>query len=233
MVNYANGKIYKIEAMNAPPDEKVYVGSTTKPYLSQRMDAHRSAYKRWQEGKIRKVMSFDLFDKFGVENCVIVLLENVNVKTKDELQARERYYITSTNCLNKCIPLRTDADYRTDNKEKISLYYQNNKDKIKTYNKNYAIENKEKQTIYKKKYNEQNAEKIKENKKKYNDNNIEKIKKYKQEYRRQNIELIINNHGEVHDCPCGSTYTKCHKARHDKTKKHNDYIKSMEENKNI
>ena len=42
MVNYDNGKIYKIKSNQT---NKIYVGSTTKTYLSQRMDQHRSAVK--------------------------------------------------------------------------------------------------------------------------------------------------------------------------------------------
>ena len=30
------------------------VGSTTKKYLSQRMDNHRNCYKRWKDGKTNK-----------------------------------------------------------------------------------------------------------------------------------------------------------------------------------
>lgn len=39
MVNYKDGKIYKIVSSQTA---KIYIGSTTKKYLSQRMDDHRS-----------------------------------------------------------------------------------------------------------------------------------------------------------------------------------------------
>ncbi len=52
-------------------------------------------------------MSFDLFEKYGVENCKIILLENVNALTKDELRAIEGNYIRNMNCVNKYIPDRT------------------------------------------------------------------------------------------------------------------------------
>ncbi len=48
MVNYENGKIYKIESHLG---DKLYIGSTTKQYLSQRMDKHRTDYKQWLNGK--------------------------------------------------------------------------------------------------------------------------------------------------------------------------------------
>ena len=48
MVNYGNGKIYKIECLTTG---LIYVGSTTKQYLSQRMDKHRMEYRYWKTKK--------------------------------------------------------------------------------------------------------------------------------------------------------------------------------------
>ena len=50
MVNYGNGKIYKIEPICDHDEGEVYIGSTTKDYLSQRMDTHRADYKSWLKG---------------------------------------------------------------------------------------------------------------------------------------------------------------------------------------
>ena len=52
MVNYNNGKIYKIEPIVDHDEGDIYIGSTTKHYLSQRMDKHRGNYKSWKNGKI-------------------------------------------------------------------------------------------------------------------------------------------------------------------------------------
>ena len=71
MVNYSNGKIYKIESHLG---DKIYIGSTTKEYLSQRMDNHRGHYKVWKNGQGNKTTSFELFDEYGIENCKIVSL---------------------------------------------------------------------------------------------------------------------------------------------------------------
>ena len=61
MVNYSNGKIYKIEPLEGEEGD-VYIGSTTKQYLSQRMVEHRDSYKRWKSGaKIGKTSSYILF----------------------------------------------------------------------------------------------------------------------------------------------------------------------------
>ena len=75
MVNYSNSKVYKNEPIVEHEESDIYIGSTTKHYLSQRMDAHRADYKQWKDEKHNKTTSFDLFDKYGLENCQIVLLE--------------------------------------------------------------------------------------------------------------------------------------------------------------
>ena len=135
MVNYSNGKIYKIEPIVDHLEDEIYIGSTTKQYLSQRMDNHRCCYKRWKDDKYHKFTVFDLFDKYGIDNCKIYLLESVNATTKDELLAREGHYIRTLKCVNRCIVGRTNKEYKNDNKETITeqnkQYYHNNIDKIK------------------------------------------------------------------------------------------------------
>ena len=101
MVNYSNGKIYKIEPICDHDEGDIYIGSTTKLYLCQRMDEHRSKYKQWKNNKFHKIQVFEIFDKFGVSNCQIVLIETVNTESKDELLAREKHYIKSVKCVNK------------------------------------------------------------------------------------------------------------------------------------
>jgi len=100
MVNYSNGKIYKIVPTNG--DDICYVGSTTKQYLSQRMDSHRNDFKKWQKNTQKeKTSSVELFEKYGLENCKIVLIENFPCNSKDELEKKEGEYIKTLNCINK------------------------------------------------------------------------------------------------------------------------------------
>ena len=131
MVNYGNGKIYKIESITG--EGPIYIGSTTKQYLCQRMDEHRKQYKSWKVGKQNKTMSYEIFDTFGVENCQITLLETCPCETKDELTKRESHYIKSLQCINKNIANRNQKQYYEDNKEKLKTYREDNKEKIHEY----------------------------------------------------------------------------------------------------
>ena len=74
--------------------------------------------------------SFQIFDN---NNYDIILIENYPCERKDELHARERYYIESLKCVNKQFPGRTKNEYCKIHKEDI-----------KQYNAQYRNENKEK-----------------------------------------------------------------------------------------
>ncbi len=87
---------------------------------------------------------YDIFDQFETANCQITLIENVECVSKDELLARERHYIKTMECVNKCIPLRTAKEYSFDNRERYRKYYHEHKDQKVAYDKQYMIENREK-----------------------------------------------------------------------------------------
>lgn len=134
-MDYQKGKIYKIESHLG---DKIYIGSTTKEYLSQRMTAHRGDYNSWKKGNNQgKISSFELFEEYGVENCNIFLLEQCPCNSKDELRAKEGYYIKILKCVNKLIPGRTVKE----NKEQ---YYKYNKVSILENRKLFYLDNKEK-----------------------------------------------------------------------------------------
>ena len=99
--DYTNGKIYKIEPNCEHDEGDVYVGCTTKKYLSQRMTSHKYKYNDWVKNPdTSKTSSFTLFEKYGIVNCNIILLESVKANSFDELKSREAYYIKSMKSFN-------------------------------------------------------------------------------------------------------------------------------------
>jgi len=142
MVNYSNGKIYKIVCDTTG---LIYVGSTTKQYLSNRISEHRAEYRYWKEGNGR--CSSSAFKVLEADNYSIVLLESVDCKTKDELCTRERHYIETLKCVNKVIPSRKDKERNQDNKEKRAerdkVYRKANKEHISEVCKKYKETHKE------------------------------------------------------------------------------------------
>ena len=117
MVNYQLGKIYKI-IDNTNGD--IYIGSTCEPNLARRLATHMGDYKKYLEGKRGNITSFQIFAN---NNYNIILIELYPCNSKDELHARERYYIESLKCVNKQFPGRTQKEYRETHKEALTEYY--------------------------------------------------------------------------------------------------------------
>ena len=139
MTNYNEGKIYKIESHLG---DMIYIGSTTLKYLCDRMAGHRYYYKKsMTDNSVKQLTSFKVFSEYGVENCKIVLIESYPCKSKDELFAREAFYIRSMNCANKVIPDRkideyyTTPEYKERSCRDARKYYSVNKEVILKNNK--------------------------------------------------------------------------------------------------
>ena len=123
-------------------------------------------------------------------------MEKIEYETKRELLEREGYYIRKYRdiCVNKCVAGRTRLQY-----------YKDNAHKIREVNRQYYRDN---------------ADKIKQ----YCKDNIEKIKDRHRQYRKDNMVKISEQQKEKFECVCGKTYTRTHKARHEKTKIHIKYV---------
>jgi len=152
----------------------------------------------YQEGKYHFATYFDII-KLG--DAKIFLIEKFPCSNKEELEARERYYIKTTDCVNKCQPGRTDKEYREDNKEilkeKNKAYKQANQDKIKAYRESHREAN-----------NKQ--------KKEYRQANKEIIKQKAHEY---SIKRVV--------CECGTEVSQHGLTRHKKTKVHTDAMAKL------
>ena len=154
MVNYELGKIYKIVCNETG---LMYIGCTAQEYLTTRLGGHIRNYKKYLNDKYTFVYSFKVLE---CGNFDIILIENYPCKDKYELQAKERHYIETMDCVNKVIPNRTPKEH-----------YEDNKDKIKEQTKQYYLLNKEKlqeqHKIYTREYYKNNKEKKKEQNRQY------------------------------------------------------------------
>jgi len=125
---YSEGKIYKIIGGN-----ETYIGSTIQT-LDERFKRHTTDYGMWLNGKPTFVSSFQLFDKYGIQNCKINILEPFPCETKQQLREREGYWQRQEVCVNMLIAGRTQKQYNEDNKEKIQekkkQYWEKNKEKL-------------------------------------------------------------------------------------------------------
>tara|TARA_R110000787_G_scaffold213335_1_gene322880 strand:- start:43 stop:582 length:540 start_codon:yes stop_codon:yes gene_type:complete len=174
MPDYSKSKIYKIVCNETGA---TYYGSTVQK-VSERMGKHRS----------RMVCSSRQIIERG--NYGYSLVEEFSCDTKEQLHARERWYIENNDCVNKQIPTRTRKEYNEANREKIQE--QRNE------------------------YREANKEKIQE----YYQANKEKIQEQKKEYYEANKEKIREKIRERVVCECGCEVNKNELPRHRRSKKH-------------
>ena len=115
MNKYQNGKIYKIVDVGY---NKCYIGSTCEE-LSPRMARHRYMFTQHStKGKESYRSCNCLFEEFGVENVKIEEIEKYPCNDRDELLAREGYYIQNTDCNNKKVAGRTFKGWYNDNRDK-------------------------------------------------------------------------------------------------------------------
>lgn len=180
---YQRGKIYKIIS---PHTEKIYIGSTTKPTLAQRLAGHTRHYKNYLAGKHNYVTSFEILQQLEYK---IVLIESFPCNSRDELLACEQRHIdlAGKSCANK-------------HKAFTGLTE-------REYNQQY------------------NAQ--------YYEENCEEIKQKTAQYRKENKDKISQWQKQKHTCPCGGQYTSVHKTHHEKSIKHQTYLRQTAINKLI
>ena len=132
-MDYKNGKIYQI--LNNVNDD-IYVGSTCQA-LSKRMYQHRSTCNNSYDAKAKL---YQLMREIGQDNFYIELIETYPCNSKEELNAKEGYYIRERATLNMAIAGRKPKQYKEENKEHIKQtnkqYRENNKEHILEKQKN-------------------------------------------------------------------------------------------------
>ena len=197
MVNYKNGKIYKIECGITG---MVYIGSTTKETVAQRLSEHVSKYKRWLRLE-KAATNYSSFEIIKNGNYKIYLIELFPCNSKDELTSREgeliRQFKLDLTCVNNNVAGRTKHEYEIENKSKRS-----------EKSKEYRILNKDKIE----------ALRIRNN---------DKMVKYRSDYYAENKDKIKEKKAEKESCLCGSCYTKHTRSRHIKTQKHINFTNAQ------
>jgi len=192
MVNYNNGKVYKIINENR---EIVYIGSTAQVMLCDRYKTH----------------------SHKAPNHKIILIENYSCNSKEELCKREQEIIDEhSNLLNKLRAFRSEEYIKEYRKEITKEYRENNKEKIKEKKKEYDENNKEKIKEQKKEWYENNKDQMKEYNKEWYENNKEKLKEKRKEHYENNKDKLK----EKITCEyCNCEIQKCNLRKHQKSLK--------------
>ena len=165
MVNYNNGKIYKIIDNTT---DNFYLGSTAYPELYQRLDKHRGYRKEFLKTGKKFITSKIILDN---EDYKIILLELFPCGSRDELRAQEQSWMDNLRCENMVNKYNAKGPNLEKNKITSKKYYDNNKDEIIEKQKIYRDAHKEEMVEYSKTYRDTHKNEIKEQQKLYRYNN--------------------------------------------------------------
>jgi len=175
---------------------KSYVGSTKN--IKKRIVYH----KGFLYNKTCRQYNFKLYkyirENGGWENVIFHILQECN---EDVRYIVEDFYIKHYNCELNSVGAILDLE------------------KQKEYKKKYNMK-------YGKDYYQENKEELIDNAKEYYKNNKQKVLQYQKEYAEKNEEKIKARRKIKFTCVCGSTLLKIDKRRHERTIKHQDYLKS-------
>lgn len=110
MPDYSKAKIYKIVS---DVDDEVYIGATCGS-LAHRMSVHRATSRN----KPERCLYAHVDALGGWQHFSIILVEDFPCERKEQLSARERYWVEEMSTLNMCIPGRTVAEYNATHRDK-------------------------------------------------------------------------------------------------------------------
>ena len=234
LTDYSNCCIYKIYCLD-PEIKDIYVGSTTNfraRYMQHRASCINNSN---QKSNLKLVYNF-MRENGGHENWEMEIIEKFSCKSKTELLWKERqWYDKLKPKLNIKKPVETREEYNerkrlawvrsAPEKKRIKLekhreWYQKNREEILLQIK-----------IKKEKAKEREKERERErHKKRYveDEENRKKILEERKKFYQENKDKIRKKQKEKFECECGGRFTTSSKARHQRTKKHQEYLSTIE-----
>jgi hypothetical protein len=205
-IDYSKTIIYKI-VCNDLAITDLYVGHTT--HFTRRKNDHKNTCNNQNKKAYNLKIYKTIRDNQNWDNWSMIQIEAFPCVNGNEARARERYWYEQLNAtLNMVYPQRS--------KQECALaHYEKNKDKINDKQKRWYINNKEHAAAA---YN-----------KEYNSANKQALAKASKAYYESNKDIITQKIKQPYNCDCGSICRINEKSRHFKSKKHQNYIKSLTE----
>ena len=220
--DYSKGVIYKIKCIDRNIKD-IYVGSTTN--FSKRKSQHKYYCNTPQHIKNKFYVYQFIRAHGGWENWKMVSIKLYPCNSKLELRMEEERVIEELeefSTLNRSKAYRSEEqrkeyhqNWQRENPESRRRWYHNNIEERRAKRRIYVKNNKDKKRIWDKINYTKHIDKILENKKKYHQKNREQISE------KRKVEV---------SCPCGSTFQKYEKSRHQRSKKHKTWEQQPEPN---
>jgi hypothetical protein len=128
------GRIYKIWS---PSAGIFYYGSTTMT-VTQRLASHRTEMMRYTKGLRNYCSSYEVLE---FDDAQISTVAEIEYEDRYQLLQLEAFYIKSYDCVNRCVPWRSEKEKKQMRKEYNKAYwtgwYQENKERRRIYNDEY------------------------------------------------------------------------------------------------
>jgi hypothetical protein len=219
MPDYSKGKIYKI-CSDDPDITDVYIGSTVQG-LSARFRCHINKYNKGNSSYSSRV----LFANYGVDKFHIEQLEACNCESKKEMHVREQYHIDNYVCVNK---------------KRAFTSEESQKEHLKLYRENYAIEHGDKikarleetrdimNARARERYNA-NIEKGREKSKKQRKNNPEHCKARDKKYRELRGDILKEQKKKSRSSPEQKLKTQAYNKAYREAKKHATLMEALQQ----
>ena len=237
MVNYNNGKIYKIVDFS---NKNFYVGSTAQPKLCSRLGEHVSKFNCYMRGTNPKYCaSMEILIN---ENYKIFLLETYPCNSKDELNMKEQEHMDKLRCefmVNKQDAYVSKEDMLIKQKK----YQEEHKEHLKEKAKEYREEHKEEISIRKKERRKDNHELILEQERTSYHKHKEQKNERSRQFRKDNPDFVKNRENgyyqkhkdkknarkrEKIECPnCKSIVSRGNLTEHKRTQRCIDFVEKM------
>ena len=207
-IDYSKTHFYKIICRNTNI-KNIYVGHTTD--FKTREGCHKRVCNNSNDKNYNLPLYKFIRENDGWDNFDMVLIETVSMENSLEARKRERELIEELNAEINYI--KKPAVSLEEAKQRKKEWTKENEDHVKEYKHNWQIENRERLSEIRKQQYQDRREEILAKCKKYDEENIEERR-------------AIRN--RLCQCSCGDTYTYANKSRHQRTKKHQDYMNSIE-----
>lgn len=223
----------------------MYYGSTINQNLRYRLSSHVTCFKRWQLEQQDLAKGYcESVHVLGHEDTQIELVEDFPCMNRDQLRAREQFYIENNECVNKRrafgVCLESVAEYKR-------LYNINNREHLAALNKQCRSTEKYKAAraaqlsimvecscgIMVKRADLRRHEKSQKHldpegsMPMTKEEATEKGRARCRDYYSRNKDKLNRVKSTPFTCECGGAYRKKHYSTHCATKKHTDYTSSL------
>ena len=186
-----------------------------------------SSSKNYTNGRIYKILNY-IDDACYVGSTCLSLSKRMAAHRTAANQPKEQHsllYTKMTGYGNENFYIELIEAYPCENKEELRKREGHYIRELGTLNKNIAGRTHQE---YSREHYQNNHEKVLAQVKEYRQNNREKELARCKEYHKANREAILVRKKKTYTCVCGSTCRIADKARHERAKKHQDFITNLD-----